>query len=468
MKNGGYNAVEQKFLDYIDNVIKPASAASTDVNVPVATEEAIKIFSEWADPWNPVFHDPEYGKQTKYGSIIAPPHFMESISSWMMWPMQPETGFMDHDYAGDYYEYFKPVKPGDSFTIRRDPVEYEEISEDFGGDLRTFAFFNNRCHVFGSDGEPVANLEMILNLILRPEPNYVDLSKVPFEDHIYTDSEWEWIRSIIAGEKIRGAKPRYWEDVHAGDELPPVTIGPTTIWDMVAFFAARHELPFHPSRWFRDMEHSDVLLDPKTNNYFVPVCWHFDRNRANLMGNPRPFNFGGSAACQMIRCVTNWMGDDAEFRGLNWRHLIRTPHGDCLVGSGKVIKKYVKNGEPVVDIFVSLLNECRGNLSEAAVITVALPSKNQVTDVDSIRESIDIDGVFELGDRVRIMKDPNYVFPTGYPLHDAEGIVENRYPWQVISRHKFGGFTSIRITKADTPLGLGDIYFVPTDILEKR
>ena len=205
----------------------------------------------------------------------------------------------------------------------------------------------------------------------------------------------------------------------------------------------------------------------EADNTFVPLCWHFSEERARLMGNARPFNFGGSAANQLLRLATNWMGDTGEVRALNWRHLTRTHHGDCTIGYGKVIRKYKRADEYCVDILAFLLNLCRGNLSEAAVITVALPVHSQEKELTGQFGEVPVCKTFSVGDKVRVAHLPEYCFPTGYPLEGSEGIVEYRFQWQAADFHPLEGYTSVRITKSDRPLTMGNVLILPTEILEK-
>lgn len=465
MKNGVYNSVEQAIVDEVHNKISPEVAANATVNVPEATPDAVRSFTEWVDPWNPLYSDPSYAKQ-HCGAVIAPPHFLESVNSLTVWPPHPAEGFMDHDYAGDYFEYDRPIRVGDRFHVKRHHNILEDVSEQIGDGLRHFAFGNNFCDVFDAEGKRVGRSETLVGLTLRPEPNAPDLSRFPYEDHVYTESEWAYINSVIRGEQIRGAQTRFWEDVALGESLPPVTLGPTTIWDMVAFCAARHEVPYHPSRCFRELP-GGVMPDERTHNTYVPLCWHFSQERANLMGNARPFNFGGAAANQLLRLATNWCGDDGQVRALNWRHVTRTHHGDCTVGSGRVIKKYKRGDAYCADIFAYLLNCCRGHLSEVAVITVALPTRSPEGELAAQFGEQPLPAGFQQGARVRVSGTPEGVFPTGYPLAGAEGVVQYRFQWQAANFHPFGGYTSVRIVKHDRPLSMGDTLILPTEILER-
>ena len=465
MKNGVYNKVEQKMVDDTINIINPMVEANTTVNVPFASRDAIKNFTEWADPWNPLFADEEYAKETAYGCRIAPPHFLESVNSLVIWPPHPEEGFLDHDYAGDYFEYDRPIKVGDEFTVKRKINTLEDITEQVGDGLRHFAFGNNLCSVFDKEGKRVGYSETLVGLTLRDAPNVPNLEGSIYEDHYYTQEEWDYINGIIHGEQIRGKETRYWEDVQLGEKLTPVTLGPTTIWDMVAFCAARHEVPYNPSRCFREIPEG-VNVGERTNNTYMPLCWHFDREMSALLGDVRPFNFGGSGANQMLRIVTNWCGDEGQVRVNNWRHVTRTYHGDCTIGSGQVIRKYKRGDEYCVDIFTNLMNVCRGHLSEVAVITVALPTRGDGADLDAMCGEIAMKS-FENGDKVRVAKLPDYYLPSGYPLEHAEGTVQFKFQWQAASFHPFGGYVGVKVSKNDTPLTMGDVVILPTELLEK-
>ena len=63
-----------------------------------------------------------------------------------------------------------------------------------------------------------------------------DLAKMPE----YTEKEIKEIYAAQDREEIRGANPRYWEDVKLGDELTPVVRGPVNDAELTAWHAAGH------------------------------------------------------------------------------------------------------------------------------------------------------------------------------------------------------------------------------------
>ena len=51
----------------------------------------------------------------------------------------------------------------------------------------------------------------------------------------YTRNELAKIFALYAAEQIRGAEPRYVEDVHLGDQLSRMVKGPMTVTGFIAF-----------------------------------------------------------------------------------------------------------------------------------------------------------------------------------------------------------------------------------------
>ncbi len=86
----------------------------------------------------------------------------------------------------------------------------------------------------------------------------------------------------------------------------------------------------------------------------------------------------------MARLITNWIGDDGFVCKFGWRHIWRTPVGDAFLVNGKVIKKYVDNGEHLADVHVWCLN-LRGTVTDMALSTVKLLSrKDKYPDVKKV------------------------------------------------------------------------------------
>jgi len=89
---------------------------------------------------------------------------------------------------------------------------------------------------------------------------------------------------------------------------------------------------------------------------------------------PGTFDIGPQRMSWLGQIVTDWMGDDGTLKKLATS--VRHPNivGDTNTVYGKVVKKYIKDGEHLVDL--DLWNENQSGLATAlSSATVALPSK---------------------------------------------------------------------------------------------
>ena len=78
-------------------------------------QSAIRRFADAIGDPNPLWNDEVEARRSHYGGIIAPPTFLRSFSGAV--PEVPElnslTRILD---GGSGWEYFEPVRPGDTIT----------------------------------------------------------------------------------------------------------------------------------------------------------------------------------------------------------------------------------------------------------------------------------------------------------------------------------------------------------------
>ena len=103
---------------------------------------AIKKFADAVDDQNPLYWDEEHARNSRYGSIIAPPGFFGWPTRWpedSTFPFQtnitaelkdalPKAGYSRILDGGAEYEFFTPVRAGDTLaasTMIKDIVERE-------------------------------------------------------------------------------------------------------------------------------------------------------------------------------------------------------------------------------------------------------------------------------------------------------------------------------------------------------
>jgi hypothetical protein len=235
---------------------------------------------------------------------------------------------------------------------------------------------------------------------------------------------------------------------------------------------------------------------------------HYSDLAAQAEGEPCAWLFGVVSRFSLLRTVTNWMGDDAVLRRFCWRHMTRTRVGDAMIGRATVVGKRVEDGEHLADLHVWLRN-LRGNVSEAAVATVGLPSRDaavgaiaaapQATHaVGAAAPAVGAEPLrsgtvappqapgpagapravapppvpgpaagFQVGDRVRLKPRPDWPAPPGFRFAGAEGTVGKWVQYDEAMADFQDVVACVRIDQAQgeaKPYIGGSLLFPPGDL----
>ena len=379
---GVYSRYEQEMTASFERFGDALEGLDTNPTGKHVTEESIKAFAGWADRWNILWHDEEYAKKTRWGGLIAYPLFQDNIGGIVFFPeLDPASGqFVYHDFLGEDWSNLGVVRPGDTLTVYRRHPTLTDITADGGGERRFAEVFDD-ADVINQNNEVVATRRMLAIIKVsetHPSEARARVRALPYKDHVYAKEELDYVQDIMDKEEIRGAKTRYWEDVNIGDELTPCSLGPSTVWDMVSFAAARRSFPLVPTRAYRESPvPGSLVVDPETGVVHAAQEWHFVKSVAEVFPEPQAFLYATSSRTQITRLVTNWMGDDGQITAMKFRHLNRSPLGDTLVIRGKVVNKKVEDRRYLVDIDGYADNLCRGFVSDACLTTVSLPRRSR-------------------------------------------------------------------------------------------
>jgi len=350
--------------------------------VPVVTAEMMKSLAVGSDPWNPFYRSESYAAATRWGGLIGLPWILDNYKPEGRLPVVPgDAGFRTFLWLGENWEFFQPVRPGD--TIRgwaRRPRLMDATGLD-GKGPRKFNYVDVDGDLINQRDEIVSSVILWLEVTIHPkQPKYWFIP-----DYGFTLEELDYIGKVTEGEQIRGAKIRYWEDVKAGEELIPVVLGPTSIntgfpGGMPPGFGRPDEIPKRTFERYIKPTSGPVtgpwVPDPDTGLIHTHTGRHSDDRAAHFEGEPKAFLFAAQSRAALTRLVTNWMGDDGFIRKFGWRHLYRDPIGDCLIVCGKVAKKYIENGEHLIDI-KGWTQNFRGNIGVVNTATVKLISKDE-------------------------------------------------------------------------------------------
>ncbi len=338
-----------------------------------ATGDTIRNFCNGIGDLNPLYRDLEHGRLSRHGSQLAHPLFSMAYG-WIgrtRWGLPGVHGFG----AGNDWEMFRHVRPGDRITAIERVVGVEEKQSKFSGRLvmqYVEAVYANQR------GEVVAKA---LGWCTRHERKAArDAGKYKdVKTHEYTADEYAAIDDAIAAEeeRIRGPQMLYWEDVKEGDLLPPIVRGPLSLMDTMGFLvgcgrghthgivhrAARK----HPGHYFRNPEAGGGLE--------YTGIGHHRESVAKQVGVPGTYDYGPQRTAWMASLVTNWMGDAAFLKRVRTEYRRFNLMGDCTWCKGKISRKYVKDNHPLVDIEIWGENQ-RGEVTTPGVATVLLPARD--------------------------------------------------------------------------------------------
>lgn len=384
---GEYNKAQQKMLDDANQRAAKMEGWVKSPNRMVATEEAMRSYVNALDYWNPLWRDDNYARSTRWGGIIAFPGFQERFAGGSLPPnlgATPECGYPGFSGGGleDQWEYFKPIRPGDTFRVWFNRPKIEDITSlDRKGPLTFRVTLSDNTHI-NQNNELVSTFKRLTTLAFYDKPQKVVPSE-PETRYRYTKEELAYIEKMTLSEEIRGANVRYWEDVKTGDETKPIVLGPTTVWDTVSY-AIGGGMNITPRREQlkvpREQRSLEGYYDATTGVSHLPIEPHFSDYVAQLphaFQRPLSFLFMPLARSLLTRLVTNWIGDDGWLKALKFRYLAQTFIGDTVIGRGKVTNKRIENGEHLVDL-TAWLENMRGHVSPAISATVKLMSRDVV------------------------------------------------------------------------------------------
>lgn len=341
------------------------------------TLDTIRNFCNGIGDLNPVYRDAEYGRNSRYGNVIAHPMFPMAYG-WLgrtRWGLPGVHGF----YAGNDWELFRNLRPGDRISAEERVVGVDERQSEFSGRL---VIQYVEAHFVNQHDDLVAR---VLGWCTRHERKaardkgkYKDIQK-----HEYTAEEFEAIDKAVLEEdkRICGRNIRYWEDVHVGQELEPIARGPLSLMDTMGFLVGcgrghTHGVLLkgavrHPGHFFRNPEAGGGVE--------YTGIGHHRESVAKEVGVPGTYDYGPQRSAWVATLVTNWMGDAGFLKRIKTELRRFNTMGDTTWCKGKVARKYQENGYALVDIDVWAENQRGEKTVTNGAATVMLPSKDTKT-----------------------------------------------------------------------------------------
>lgn len=350
----------------------------------VASEDNIRAFALSYGSDNPLHCDREYARGTRWGDLIAPGTMIVAMNAPLRSDPRPEEiqrakkGLFKGIHAlhsATEWEFYRPIRPGDTVYGFRGFESVEVKRSEFAG---TSVLRTSRDVKMNQRGE-VCTVMRSLQVHSERSTAAKRGKYMNIEPAFYTDEDLEAIDAIYAAEQVRGAAPRYWEDVALGDSLGVMGKGPLTVSDIICMHSTGFALlPFGPTTsrlaFKRRQEMPAAFVKNAQGIPDTIMRMHWDDEWARALGSPMAYDYGFMRECWLYHYLTDWCGDDgivlrmrSEMRKFNYL-------GDFQKITGEVIDKHTEYGCAVVDVKVRMTSQ-RGEVTMDAVATVALPSR---------------------------------------------------------------------------------------------
>jgi acyl dehydratase len=139
--------------------------------------------------------------------------------------------------------------------------------------------------------------------------------------------------------------PVYWEEIEAGQEIPT--------------FERKTDL-MHWNRY------------AAINDEFVYI--HMDPDYAKSIGQPDVFGMGNLRLAYLHNMLRGWIGEAGDIKRVGCQYRALNFRDDVLTARGRITRKYVAQGDHLVDLEVWVENQ-KGENTCPGVATVRLPTR---------------------------------------------------------------------------------------------
>ncbi|PJI98394.1 acyl dehydratase [Acidovorax sp. 69] len=340
-----------------------------------ATRDNIRHYAHGIGDDNPLWCDPDYAAKSHHGGIIALPSFLFSTSRIVSGYVGGLPG-VHAMWSGANWTWHKDVRRNDEISTECYLKDLVEHQTRFAGRA-----IQQTYHVdfFNQSGDKVAEAD---SWCFRTERDHARESGTKYREvrergvRRYTDEELAEAYKLYRDEEVRGAIPRYWEDVTVGDELPTMFKGPMTVTGFVAYAQGWGGLYIRANKlaWKLIDAHPGVGIKNRFGIPDVPERVHWEEDFALEVGAPGAYDYGPERTSWMTHHLTNWMGDTGFLHKATCKVRRHNPEGDMVFIKGRVIRKFVENGKHMVEIEQEAQNQ-DGEQSALGGGVVVLPSR---------------------------------------------------------------------------------------------
>ena len=334
-----------------------------------ATRDSIRHYAHGIGDDNPLWCDPDYARNTRYGDIIAPPTFIFACNRIISGYVGGMPG-VHAMFAGCDFQWHKPIRRNAAITTAAYLKDLVEFDTKFAG-----RSVQQIYHVdfFDDSGEQLCTADSWCfrtdrDIARESNKKYGEL-KAGFK-RVYTDDELAQHFALYAAEQIQGQNPRRFSDVVVGARLPVMAKGPMTVTGFICYVQGWGGLYVRSNKLAWQQIHKHPALGIK-NRFGIPDCperVHWEEDMARKVGAPGAYDYGPERCSWMAHPITNWIGDDAMLVSLAVELRRHNLEGELLTIETEITGKREVGGRRLVDFALVARNQdgelsCRAQAS---------------------------------------------------------------------------------------------------------
>lgn len=342
-------------------------------HVTEATADSIRHWALGIGDDNPLWLDPEYARQTRWGGIIAPGTFLYAFDRVVSGYVSGLPG-IHAMFAGTDWQWYAPIRLGDRIEARPVLKDLIELQSTFSGRSVKQTY---RVSFVNQDGQLVCEAD---SWCIRTQR---DVARERATREAVTPKVWspEEIADIdrhYAQHRRRGAVPRYWEDVQVGEALPTMLKGPSTVTSFVCFTQGWGSLyvKAHGPAFDMFRRHPALGIPNDLGVPEPPERVHWDNELARAVGVPAAYDYGPERISWLGHLMTDWIGDDGFLNRLNVQVRRHNIIGDLTKCSGTVTRKWTEDDKHLVEVAVVGENQ-RNEQTAVGAAVATLPSRGE-------------------------------------------------------------------------------------------
>ena len=347
---------EDEYRKTIGHALPPRGAREASI-------DNIRRFGDGVGDYNPLYRDEDYAAKSRFGMVTAPPIFVYGASLGIALAINGgidgrrlSSSYFPMNYAGGTIDFHRTIWPGDRISARE---EVTGITRKHSERIGDFCICEARITYHNQRQELVAEK----TTLMARYRNLGGGKTIRYDREKKTQVIEESPDPLVYERERQGATPQTWAAVKEGEDMPTLYKGTYTVTELFLFTHGVVGTGRSPRRALEAEDSKDLGGGGRYDEKHA-------RDRRNMPGQ---FDWGPQRVCWLAQMATDWMGDEGTLKRMQTR--VRHPNvvGDTNTVFGKVARKYVENGENLVDL--SVWNENQAGLATAeSTITVALPA----------------------------------------------------------------------------------------------